>query len=150
MEPHHMNSFYAAIVVVCTFCVAVIVICYKLAKQTNQLEEKYSPCRIQPHSGAKLRKPKYVAYKASVGTPTTNVEQLYAVLKKETVSSEQLGSSEPPCKTCVTDNKVVNQEEPELYSNSEHFYQNPSLAYECVADIHRPSAKYTSLPTKIL
>ena len=68
-----------------------------------------------------------VAYKASIGTQTLNVEVLYAAFKKESVASEQLGTSDPPCKTCVTDNKVVNQEEPELYSNSEHFYQNPGV-----------------------
>ena len=140
-----MNSFYAAIFVVCFFIVAVIIICYKLAKQTNQLEEKYSPVRIQPHSVAKPRKPKTVAYKASTGTQTLNVEVLYAAFKKESVASEP-GTSETPCKTSVDDNKVVKLETPELYTNSEHFYQNPSLAYETVADIHRPSAKYTSLP----
>ena len=149
MEPHHMSSFYAAIAVVSIFCVAVIFICCKLAKQTNQIEEKYSPCRIQPQPGAKLRKTKSGAYKASVGTQTVNVEQLYAVLKKETAASQQLGSDDLSCKTCVIDNKGI-KSEPELYSNSEHFYQNPSLAYECVADIHRPSAKYTSLPTENL
>ena len=111
-----MNSFYAAIFVVCFFIVAVIIICYKLAKQTNQLEEKYSPVRIQPHSVAKPRKPKTVAYKASTGTQTLNVEVLYAAFKKESVASEQPGTSDPPCKTCVPDNKVDIQEVPELYS----------------------------------
>ena len=126
-----------------------IFICCKLAKQTNQIEERYSPCKIQPQPGAKLRKTKSGPYKASVGTQTVNVEQLYAVLKKETVASQQLGSSNPSYKTCVTENKGIKLE-PELYANSEHFYQNPSLTYECVADIHRPSAKYTSLPTENL
>ena len=131
-----MNSFYAAIFVVCTFCVAVIFICYKLARQNNQVEDNYSPARIQPQAGAKLRKPQTIAYKASVCTQTVNVEQLYSALKKESVASEQLGTSDPPCKTCAPGNKVDIQELPELYSNSEHFYQNPSLAYKTVADIH--------------
>ena len=139
-----MNSFYAAIFVVCTFCVTVIFICYKLARQNNRIEGNYSPVRIPPRACAKLRKPKTVAYKASTGTQTLNVEVLYAAFKKESVASDP-GTSETPCKTSVDDNKVVKLETPELYTNSEHFYQNPSLAYETVADIHRPSSKY-SLP----
>ena len=142
-----MNSFYAAIIVVCTFLVTVIFVCYKLARQNNRIEGNYSPVRMPPRTGAKLRKPKTktIAYKASTGTQTLNVNVLYAAFKKESVTCEP-ATSETSCITSVDDNKVVKLEAPELYTNSEHFYQNPSLAYETVADIHRPSSKYTSLP----
>ena len=151
MESHHLSSYYGAIAVVTTFCATVIFICCKLARQTNQIEERYSPCRIQPQPEVRLRKPKSGPYRTSVATQTVNVEQLYAALKKETVDlgSQQLGSSAPSCSTCVTENKGIKLE-PELYANSSNFYQNPSLAYECVADIHRATAIYTSVATENL
>ena len=43
MESYHMNSFYAAIIVVCTFLVTIIFVCYKLARQNNWIEGNYSP-----------------------------------------------------------------------------------------------------------
>ena len=132
-----------------TICATVIFICCKLARQTNQIEERYSPCRIQSQPEVRLRKPKSGPY--SVATQTVNVEQLYAALKKETgvLGTKQLGSSAPSCSKCVTESKGI-KEEPELYTNSSNFYQNPSSAYECVADIHRATAKYTSVATEDL
>ena len=140
-----MNYLYAAVFVLCTFLVTVLFICYKLARQDSRIEAIYLPVRIPPRSGAKLRKPrtKTIAYKAT-GTQTLNVNVIYAALKKESVTSKP-AISETPCITSI-DEKEVKLETVELYTNSEHFYQNPSLAYETVADIHRPSAIYTCVP----
>ena len=87
----------------------------------------------------------------SVATQTVSVEQLHTALKKETgvLGTKQLRSSAPSCSKCVTENKGI-KEEPELYTNSSNFYQNPSSAYECMADIHRATAKYTSVATEMI
>ena len=143
-----MSSYYGAIAIVTIFCATVNFICCKLARQTNQIEQRYSPCRIQSQPEVRQRKPRSGPYRTSVAAQTASVEQLYAALKKETgvLGTKQLGSS---AQSCVTESKGI-KEEPELYTNSSNFYQNPSSAYECVADIHRATAKYTSVATEDL
>ena len=137
-----MNSLYAAVFVLCTFLVTVFIICCNLIRQDSRIEAIYSPVRIPSRSGAKLRKPrsKTIASKA-IGTQTLNVNVLYAAFKKESVTNKPV-ISETSCISSVEE-KEVKLETVELYTNSEHFHQNPSLAYKTVADIHRPSAKYT-------
>ena len=141
-----MNSLYAAVFILCTFNVTVLFICCKLARQDSRIEAIYQPqVRIPPRSVAKLRKPRSrsIASRAT-GTQTLNVNVLYAALKKESVSSKPTISETPGISS--VEEKEVKLETIELYTNLEEFYQNPSLAYETVADIHRPSAIYTSLP----
>ena len=79
-----MSSYYGAIAIVTIFYATVIFICCKLARQTNQIEQRYSPCRIQSQPEVRIREPRSGPYRTSVATQTVSVEQLYAALKKET------------------------------------------------------------------
>ena len=147
MELFHLNSLYAAVFVLCTFIVTVLFICCKLARQDSRIEAIYQPqVRIPHRSVAKLRKKPRSKSNPSraIGTQTLNVNVLYAAFKKESVPSKPTISETPDISS--VEEKEVKLETVELFTNSEHFYANPSLAYETVADIHRPSAIYTRVP----
>ena len=128
MEVFHLNALYAAVFILCTFIVTVLFICCKLIRQDSRIEAIYQPQVLRPpRSVAKLRKPRNRNITSrAFGTQTLNVNVIYAALKKESVSS-QPPISETPAISSIEE-KEVKIESAELFTNSEHFYQNPSLA----------------------
>ena len=145
METFSLNSLYIAVFVLAVFILTVLYICCKLISQDSRIDPLYQPeAQVIPprrpaaleraHRPIKLRKPKNHR-NVTRGSQTANVNLLHAAFQKSTISTQN-----PLSEDSENEIKV---ESVQLFTTSPDFYQDPSVGYESVCDIVRPSVIYS-------
>ena len=146
METFSLNSLYIAVFVLAVFILIVLYICLKLVSQDSRIDHLLQPeAQVIPprrpaaleraHRPVKLRKPKNHR-NVTRGSQTVNVKLLHAAFKKSTISTQNPLSEESE--------DEIRVESVQLFSSPD-FYQDPSVGYESVRDIVRPSATYSHI-----
>ena len=145
METFSLNSLYIAVFVLCVFISTVLYICCKLIRQDSRIDQLYQPqaqvipqrrpaALERPHRPTKLRKPKNNR-NVTRGSQTANVNSLHAAFQKSSVSTQN-----PLSEDSENEIKI---ESVQLFTATPDLYEDPSVAYESVCDIVRPSVIYS-------
>ena len=142
METFSLNSLYIAVFVLCVFISTVLYICCQLIRQDSRIDQLYQPqaqvirpvALERPHRPTKLRKPKNNR-NVTRGSQTANVNSLHAAFQKSSISTQK-----PLSEDSENEIKI---ESVQLFTASPDFYEDPSVGYESVCDIVRPSVIYS-------